>query len=426
MDSFSSASSLGILERLNPDDFAGGSVNIVDVSAIRDHSPSSWPRRQQQVADYIMRSFRRRARDSDIILQLDEVRFILAQPGAPRAIAIACCGNVARETLGYFLGSNAPADVQVLLVSGMTGGAVQAAAIDQAELTAAISGAEAGEESRSTALDGPKWEAMENQLSPPKSVCVEISPKTEAALRLDPIWSIRQNAVVSFLVVADIMREEDGRPPCFVRLSELEPKTALTLAVEMLDYAMAAIAAGAANGQRFGIHLPIGIAALTTSRERLALARRLQAIDPADRALLVLELAECASGMPQSRLIDLVSAARPFCRAVVARVEGGLMPPRDWRSTGLSGLAVAMDIADSVTELTMMERFKVFAQAAAGQRTLIVAHGLRRRGLVLSAWSEGFTHVSGQVISDESTAGTRAIRLTGVDIFAPDPVNVLA
>lgn len=427
MDRFGAVSSLDILERLHPEDFASGSVNIVDVSAIRDHSPERWERHQEQVADYVTRSFRRRARDSDLIIQLDEVQFLLAQPGAPRAIAVACCGNVARETLGYFLGSKAPAEMRVLVVSGMAGGAVEAAAIDQAELAAAISGGREGEERAApAALDGPKWEAMKRDLSPPKSVCVEISPRTEAALRLEPIWAIRQNAVVSFLVVADVMRKEDGREPYFVRLSELEPKTALTLAVEMLDYAMSALSAGAADGQRFGIHLPIGIAALTTSRERLSLARRLQAIEAADRGLLIFELAECTSGMPHSRLTDLVSAVRPFCRAVIARVEGGLEPPRDWRSTGLSGLAVALDVAEPAPELTIMERFKRFARSVTGPRTLVVAHGLNRRGLVLSAWSEGFTHVSGQVISDESRAGNRAIRLTGADIFAPVPANAPA
>jgi len=144
------------------------------------------------------------------------------------------------------------------------------------------------------------------------------------------------------------------------------------------------------------------------------------AIFPSDLAdLIVVELDECEAGMPQSRLTDLVSIIKPHCRAVVVRIAAGLPCPRAWRDCGTSGVAVVWDGTESLSDRDLMQRLKRFGDAAAGPRTFIIGHGFRRRGWALAAWAEGFTHISGQVITDEARATGQAIRLSPADIFTP-------
>ena len=90
---FGSQEALEVLHRLAPQDFAAGSVNIIDISIIRDKSAEKWPRRQEQIRDFVMRSFRKMARQTDMLLPLNDVQFLAVQPGAPRHIAAACCGR---------------------------------------------------------------------------------------------------------------------------------------------------------------------------------------------------------------------------------------------------------------------------------------------------------------------------------------------
>lgn len=418
MASFSGSSALEVLRRLSADDLAAGFVNIIDVSAIRDHSPDRWERRRPQVETFMERLFRKRARDTDSIIPLSAAQFLVIQPGMPRVLAMACCGHTARETLTHFLGAESMAAMKLLVVRAIADGVLQTMALDESAVLDAMAAPRTGNgQAVAGTLAGPDWRPIDMPARPPKRVVVQLSPRVEALLSLDPIWSVQQGAVVSFLVGAAIFAEAGGEIAP-MKPGELDPQPMLALALQMTDYAVETLAAASAAGNRFCIHLPVGVDVLSRSRERLQLIARMQRLEPADRAMIVLELDGCSAGMPQSRMLELVSVVKPHCRAVVARIADGLPRPAIWRDCGLSGTAMVSDGTEALSERQLMHGLRRFAAAAAGPRSFVIGHGLRRRGLVLSAWAEGFTHISGQVISDEARTGGQAVRLSPADVFA--------
>lgn len=162
----------------------------------------------------------------------------------------------------------------------------------------------------------------------------------------------------------------------------------------------------------------LGIPSDSHYRKRaLAVHAHFKTLPESAKQLLVIEICDCPDGMPQSRMIDLVNAVRPFCRAVIARVSGDAPPVARWKSAGLSGVAILVEGTNDKGGKAEMLRLSKIADAAAGSRTIITAHGLRKRESVLAAWASGFTHVSGQVVTDQAKTDERPVRLSAVDIF---------
>lgn len=413
---FGSQEALEVLHRLAPQDFAAGSVNIIDISIIRDKSAEKWPRRQEQIRDYVMRSFRKMARQTDMLLPLNDVQFLAVQPGAPRHIAAACCGRVALDTMNYFLGAQTSPPISLLVVMGVNSGQIAASPIDENDVRTAMS-RDVG------ALDsgaGARWTEAGRTAGGIKKAAVVIDSVTRSVLRLEPIWSVAQEAVVSYLVAADFFCQ-NGETVDVAKLADLRPRGALSYALEAIQYASCALKMASEMGTRFAVHIPIPVNALSITNGRHDLIKAFQRLPPGERELIIVEIAQCAAGMPQSRMLEMANVFRPFCRAVIAQVEQALIPPQHWFQTGLSGVSAVIDGSEEDDERDMMRRLRRFADAVVSPRRLVVAHGLRHRGLALSVWAGGFTHISGQVISDLAAADGLAIRLSGADIFVSGP-----
>lgn len=404
-----------LLEQLSPDSFAQGIVNIIDLGAIRAHAPDHWERRSEQVEDHVQRAFRKRARVSDILIRLSDTQFVAIQPEGTRAVAIACCGHVARETLSYFIGAEVTAPISLQMATGFGPRGVAAVAIEPAEIADAMAGVAAGVAERRPLLSSA-WTLIPSTARAPR-VILQVNPNIEAMLRLEPIWHSFHGAVASFLIHPTILREGvDAIVP--LKLTELGPRLAGILTAQMIDFSIALLHEGEREGRRFGLHLPMPLDALTLSRERLLVRNHCQPLAGALAQRVVIELCDCADGLPQSRMAELVSLVKPYCRAVIARIDGEAPPMLRWREAGLAGVAIVFDGASDRSNQLEVKRLKALAEIAVAPRTLIVAHGLRKRELALAAWAGGFTHVSGQVISEVTTADAQSVRLSASEIFA--------
>lgn len=414
---FASSEPARFLEQLDAAAFADGVVNVIDISAVRAHAPGRWDRRSEQVEDYVQKAFRKRARASDILLRLSDTQFVAIQPGATRMAAMACCGHAARETLGYFLGATITAPVRLMVASGYGESGLAATEIAPDAIDAAMAEAETGRETAAQLGRTGGWQSITGAPASGRRLVVQTNPRVEATLRLVPIWHTYHQAVASFLIDPSIMGETAlGITP--MRLTELTPRLAGQVAAQMIDFAAETLATAEAEGRRFALHLPVSLEALTPSRERFILRDHFSALHGARAQLVVMELCDCPTGMPQSRMVELVTVVRPFCRAVIARIDGDSPPMLKWREAGLSGIAVAFDGANAQTSQRDMARLKRVADVAVAPRTLLVAHGLGKRELLLTSWAAGFTHASGEVISSLAEHETQPVRLAASEIFS--------
>jgi hypothetical protein len=105
-------------------------------------------------------------------------------------------------------------------------------------------------------------------------------------------------------------------------LTDLDVRASTEISVRAVDFAEHALKAGRDTERRFGVHVPVTVEAITPSRGRIELIRRLQHLADIDRSVIFFELVGCPNGAPQTRLLDLVSVLKPYCRPVIARVDG--------------------------------------------------------------------------------------------------------
>ena len=78
MERLTSAAVREMLEKVAPS-IAAGCVNVVSVEAIRDRSGDRWPRKREQVAAFVERTFARLSQPGDLMVGLNDAEFLLVQ-----------------------------------------------------------------------------------------------------------------------------------------------------------------------------------------------------------------------------------------------------------------------------------------------------------------------------------------------------------
>jgi hypothetical protein len=411
------ADAMRILATLGAGSFASGAINVIDVGAIRDHAGASWDRRRALVADYVTRTFARRARASDMICPLSDTAFLAIQPGATQAAAIATCGSVAQDTLMHFLGTQAAPPVRLGQMMGLVGGVPQIRVIDDDTVNGAMKhGRRSNSEGNRPGSGAPVWQHFGGRLERRARCVVPLSPELEVAFHLEPVWNVRRGVVAAFLISPAIFgRFEGGLTP--LTQAGIDVRANTEIALRSIDFAVHVLGAGRDADRRFGIHIPVPVDAITPSHGRTELMRRLQCLSDADRSVTFFELVGCSSGAPQTRLLDMVGVLKPYGRAVIARVEGLDPPSRSWADSGLTGAAASLDGPLKMQDHALLKGLRNFAAGASDYKA-VIAHGLKTRGLVLGAWAHGFTHLSGDAISDEMDSSLEVKWLSADRVFA--------
>lgn len=409
------ADAMRILGGLGAESFASGVVNVIDVGAIRDYAGASWERRRTLVADYVKRAFARRARSSDLICPLSETAFLAIQPNATQAGAIATCGAVAQDTLTHFLGAQVAAPVRLGQMLGLVDGVPQVRVIADDVVSGAM---QHGRKPSPGGTGGgmPVWEHFGGRLERRAKFVVPLTPDLEIAFHLEPVWNVRRGVVAAFLIAPVIFGRAGGSLTPMAP-GDLDVRANIELAVRAIDFAVHALSSARDTDRRFGIHIPIPVDAITQVRGRMEVTRRLQSLGDSDRSLTFFELVGCSSGAPQTRMLDLVGILKPYGRAVIARLDGIEPPVRPWSDAGLTGVAVSFDGPMAIDGNAALKGLRAFAAGTAEYKA-VVAHGLKTRGLVLGAWAHGFTHLSGDAITDEMDSSLDVKWLSADRLFA--------
>ena len=413
MDRIASASISELLDRLAPA-IEAGVVNVISVEAIRDGSGARWPRKREQVQTFLMRAFERTAGAADVFVALNDTEFLIVQPELSRAAALSRSSNLLKEALVFFLGAMAPADLKLLQVTGYAGGSLSVEAVDARRLAQAE--ADDGHEVASFAPAATPPADPLSAGAPRRATLAPLHPQAEVVTRAEPVWNIGQRAVVSYILDVQVV-DGDGPARRPFGLGELPPRLAADVAVELVAAAGEALAESAAAP--VALHVPLPLQALSYSTSRYRLLHELKAVTPDIRRRLIVEIAGLTDGFPQARLAELVTSLAPYCRAVLARAPSETANPRPWRQSGLGG--VSIDCAHlRPDDRSAPARMATFAKLASEVAPACLAYGLASRSLLLAAWSAGFTHLSGQAVSNGVAGLAGAVRLQPKDLYAAE------
>jgi hypothetical protein len=237
----------------------------------------------------------------------------------------------------------------------------------------------------------------------------------EVMVLVEPIWSIKQRAVVSYLLRPLFFELQEG---AFVDANLANATPADLTKLDLLVLAEAQrIFRDQGGDKRFALHVPIHHVSLTMSGARQTMLALLQRFQPAASSSIVVVLIGLESGAPHSRIVELTSALANRCRAVVAMAPGLDFKMDRWKDTRLSGVAVDLSILANSNERLNIKQMSEFASRLPGVAPALLGYSVSNTAVLLASWSAGFTHVGGEVISRYSEGVLQPLRLDPIDIY---------
>jgi hypothetical protein len=394
VDRIASASARDTLDRItNAESLGSGVVNMIGLDAIRREMGDRWKQKSPRVWEHVERELERALGPPGIFLRVDDINYLVAQPGEEGFAAQAVCLGVLQEVLKFFLGEFRPADIAVRMVTSVSGGEIASTPLDPAAMRrqpAREALATTAPEHAAEAVTGP----LADHAPPPKpwrpplagrASQVSLAPPQrepfDLRLGVAPVWNLRRGVITSFVI------DRTGAPDK-TEAADLEEMDVATLA-----YVSVLLDEHATQGGPLALHVPISFASLATQRSRERLLRLTQPVREAMRATVLIEIDGLDAGVPPSRLIEVVGLVRSLCAGVLGRTRPSRSAFEAVRGCGLRGVVadaalLRLDTGDGAG------RLKAYASIARDVAPNVIIHGLPRPEMVDAAGAAGFTHAS--------------------------------
>jgi hypothetical protein len=170
------------------------------------------------------------------------------------------------------------------------------------------------------------------------------------------------------------------------------------------------------------VGIPVHFETLADLRRRREYIRRSDEVIGSHQDRVVYEIVGLPDGIPQVRLVDLVSSLRPIARAVIARFTPEHRDFPAFRTAGLH--AVGIDVYGTVKrEETLMREMESFATAANQNRLKTYVLGIRSISLYTAAVASGFDYAAGHALTSiaEAAEGAYVYRLETPYLSVLDP-----
>ncbi|MHB8286319.1 MAG: hypothetical protein ACYDD1_16820, partial [Caulobacteraceae bacterium] len=130
------ASALAALQAAGP--IPEQNLNLISLDLIKTNLGDRWPSKREQVWNQVEKFLHHQFRPEDLILRLDEVSVLIAQPGRPHLAAQFLCVRAANELMRFFLGESSRGSVVVRTVTELNGEEVTCTPIPRRQLDAAL------------------------------------------------------------------------------------------------------------------------------------------------------------------------------------------------------------------------------------------------------------------------------------------------
>jgi hypothetical protein len=156
----------------------------------------------------------------------------------------------------------------------------------------------------------------------------------------------------------------------------------------------------------------------SVSRRRSYIGVLSRRLDVEARKFLVIAVVGVPPGVPQSRLVELVSPLRPHCRGVGLRLA---LETADFSHVKGSGIvAVACDISGHPgSEFAVMQLMNRFNRAAAKVPVTTYLQGARSLSQVTAALGAGFTYIEGDAVAKPVDNPRNVAEFRLADLYRP-------
>lgn len=380
-----------------------GNIHLVGLQKIREQLGAEWPRISDRAQDVAQKTIQRFCRQEDIFTRYDDLSFLIIFSDLSVDQAQLRCIEIGEEIGRRLLGENfATEATEVSTGVFETDGSLIFNAVSKEGLlkrllpdTQIVTAAATAPET--IAMDSPDELPDTN----PDFSFAQID-RTKALASMDimyrPMWDLRHNAIAKYFATAgalNVFGEQLWDTALRREFSEVLSPAEFDIYVARR--ALRDMAAHVARGQKILLCWPIHFETIAGRTGRNAYIDLCREIPDAVRQLLIFEVDGLPEGTPQSRLLDVLSVLKPFCRGQKVRVPWTFRQFSQITGVGLSG--VGLDLA--AAPRGDAERIKIledFGDGASKVGLRSYAHGLTSRAQALAALAAGFDSIDGEAV----------------------------
>jgi hypothetical protein len=377
-----------------------GCVNVIKFDAIKAEAGRRWEKIGGAVATQLESLLRQKLGPSDFFVGLNDTAVLVSMPASDPESSQVLCLRVAHELHTSFLGTCKIGQLQIARAVGLN---------DDQIVVADIEGVQLIRLALRAGLD------CRGEASPERSRPVEIQRKSAGAPSLHrekfiPLWDAQKEAITAHRCVT--MSDLGGGKGTSTTF-----RVELGATLSRIQHASLSLAQHLEAGDRFIMFVVVSYDILASPIGRMEIASACRGLSSSLRPYLVFEISDLPYGVPQSRLLELVGALRPFCRAVAGQLPARVASYGDYHCAGLA--AIGLSLTPGVTSSADVED-EVFKLCTAAKRFHVMSFVWDAITVETACWArgQGVNFISGPVIGPAVDEPSAVRRLTTADILA--------
>jgi hypothetical protein len=256
-------------------------------------------------------------------MPLNEGAYLVIMPGSESENAEATCLRAAYELSSSYLGEGALDSIFLYRATRADGVSISIERIATERLTSIAELAGISATNRSSASDA--------------------SP-LNLELEFQPVWDTHHEAIMLYICRPRKLTLR-STPSAVLTLNDLTANYRAKMEVACLNQGVAALAKHLERDERFLMVFQIGYATLNSHTARVEFTSACRALPSDFRPYLAFQLIDVPRGVPNSRLSDLVTAIRPYAKALMLEVPDFCDTYDDYTGIGLQ--TIGMNLARS-------------------------------------------------------------------------------
>ncbi|WP_428248294.1 hypothetical protein [Ferrovibrio sp.] len=387
-----------------------GNIHMVGLHRIRDRLGDDWPRIAHRANEMALKSIQRACGPDDLHLVYDDLSFLIIFSNLSKEQAQLRCIEIVEDITRRLLGEGiSPEATEISTGVFEADGSLIFTAISKNDLVAKLTG-QYGLDTQNpatAAADDPvevEADAGATIGQPDFSPFQIDRQKALASIQVlyQPMWNLRHKAIVSYFATASARNVfSKNLWDDMVRRNFSHVLSSLEVDIYVAQTALRTFANRIAQGPRIMIGWPVHFETLANRASRNTFIEFCREIPESIRQLLTMEVDGLPEGIPNSRVLEIVSVLRPFCRVLIIRVPAEFKRFDSFNSSRIGGVGFSLSglpVRDS-QRMAMMDRF-VGDASRAGLRSYV--HGLSTRAQLLAAATAGFEWVNGAAVGEPS------------------------
>ncbi|OHC76199.1 MAG: hypothetical protein A3G18_04810 [Rhodospirillales bacterium RIFCSPLOWO2_12_FULL_58_28] len=381
-----------------------GRVHLIGMEKIKDMLGDDWERLKNKAHHIVRSAIEERLGPQDVCTLYEDLSYLVVFAALSKEEAQLKCSMIAQEITGRLIGRQTASnftDVSTLALK--EDGKVYFEKLPSIGRLAEQLKKEVVKTKRENAAPAPP--------KPKAGGKKEDIDWSRIRLVFRPLWYVRHEMVTTFLSVP-VMETGNGafvygydllRDPC-------DPEGIARLDSHVLHIASKELKRIAMEGKKALLSVPVHFETLASGQRKLDFINLCNGLLAGHDDRMVFELVELPDGIPQSRIVELVSALRAHARAVTARFS---LDHRNFMAYRIAGLhAAGTDIfSDKRKEADIMREMNGFVEAANNQNLKTYIHGVRTLSMKTAAIASGFDYIDGYALTSVADAPDGAYSL---------------